>query len=70
MRPGRHLVEVAPPQRAALGARENQRARVVSGEGSQVLAEGGDDHVGMPTTRRPALDLGGPRSISPVERSR
>src|SRR5271166_4169425 len=24
---------------------------------------------GMPTTRRPALDLGGPSSISPVERS-
>jgi len=25
--------------------------------------------VGMPTTRRPAFDFGGPSSISPVERS-
>jgi hypothetical protein len=60
MWPGGHLVEVAPPQRTALGAGEDERARVILGEEGQVLAERRDDHLGdaddpaaRPGLRRP-----------------
>jgi hypothetical protein len=74
VRPGGHLVEVAPPQRAAFGARECQRAWVVLCEYGQVLAERRDDHLrdaddpaACSGIRRPEehfagrpLDIGGP----------
>ena len=69
VRPGGHLVEVAPPKRPALDAGEQQGARGrgnVYGEGS---CSSGMIAAGMPTTRRPARDFGAPSTSSPVERS-
>jgi hypothetical protein len=67
--PGRRFVEVPPAYRAAL------RARKMSAPGSSFVKidmcswSAGMIPAGMPTTRRPAFDFGGPSSISPVGRS-
>jgi hypothetical protein len=67
VRPCRHLVEGASPRRLAL------RAGKTSALGSFLTKiEGCSSSRGiiassMPTTRRPARDLGGPSSISPVK---
>jgi hypothetical protein len=57
------------PQRTTFGAEEDRRARIVSGDGAWVLAESRDDHPGDANGAAPDLGFGGPRIISPVERS-
>ena len=69
MWPAGHLVEVAAPQRATHLARKDQRGRLIGDEAARCSRSTGMIAAGIPTMRRPALDLGGPNTISPVERS-
>jgi hypothetical protein len=57
VRPGRHPVEVAPPQRAAHRAGEDQCSGLVLDEDCQVLAQYRDDRLGNAhdATARPGL---------------
>src|SRR5262249_15823955 len=67
--PGGHLVEVAPPQRPALDAGEQQGARGRGNKYHEVLLQYGMIAVGMPTMRRPVRDFGALSTSSPLERS-
>jgi hypothetical protein len=55
---------------AALDAGEDERAGPALDEDCHVIAERRDDRARMPTTRRPALDLGDPRSRTRKARHR
>ena len=55
-----HLVEVAPPDRAAFGTREDERAGLVLGEGGEMSAQGRDDRLGNADDASTSLGLGRP----------
>ena len=69
VRPGGHLVEVATPQRAALDAGEDERARLVIHVHRQMIAKRRDDGVGDADDASTGFGFGRPMSISPVDRS-
>jgi hypothetical protein len=69
LRPARLPVEVTAPQRRALRPREHQMTRAGRVKTARGSRTSGRITPGMPTTRRPARDFGGPRTICPVDRS-
>jgi hypothetical protein len=68
VRPAGHLVEVSPPERATLDPGEPSEPGSAPVKAARCSRSAGMIASGMPTTRRPARDLGGPSSISPVKR--
>jgi hypothetical protein len=62
--PGGHLVEVAAPQRPALGPGKTSAPGSGLTKIDRCSHRAGMMARGMPTTRRPALDFGGPSRIS------
>jgi hypothetical protein len=55
--PGRHLVELASPQRPALGAREDERFGLRADKQGQVLSQNGDEGLRYADYAAAARDL-------------
>jgi hypothetical protein len=69
LRPGRGAVEVAPAQRAALGAGEGECAWSWFGEGGQVVTQVRDDDAGDADDAAAGLGLGRAEDEFSVDRS-